>query len=93
MNEEMMNLEEMENTEVIELDDELETSNGGILGKIVVGTVIAAVGAGAALLYKNRGKLDEHRIKKLEKKGYAVYKIDDTVELEDNFDDEDDDAE
>lgn len=93
MNEEMTNLEEMENVEIIELDEEPETSGGGILGKIVVGTVVAAVGVGAALLYKNKGKLDERRIKKLEKRGYVVYKTDDSDESEDVVDDDVDDAE
>lgn len=92
MNEEMTNFEEMENTEVSTINDDFETSGGGIAGKIVVGTLaVAAVGAGAALLCKNKvkTKIEERRIKKLEKKGYVVYKPDEVVdEPEDEYFDE-----
>lgn len=50
-----------------------ETANDGLV-KIVVGVGLIVVAGVGALVYKNRGKLDEWRIKKLEKKGYRIYK-------------------
>ena len=74
MNEEMYNTyEEPENTEEIEVYEEPETQSHSILGKVVAGALVVAVGAGA-LIYKNRAKLEQRRIEKLRKKGYVVYK-------------------
>lgn len=90
MNEEMK-VEEMEivndRDEVISEDTcvELEESGNGIFGKLVFGAMIAGVGLGVAYLRKNRDKLDELRIKKLERKGYKVSKED---EFEDIYDDD-----
>ena len=80
MNEEMNKYEELENEEIEEVgtNEEPETSRGGIVGKLIVGAVAVAAGAGA-LLYKNRDKLEKHRIHKLEKKGYIITKASDFV--------------
>ena len=80
MNEEMKNFEENENTEVTEICDDLETSDNGIVGKIVVGAVIVAVGAAAAFVYKNRAKIEERQIRKLEKKGYLISRPEDVAD-------------
>lgn len=74
MNEELMNYDENENMEVCGNYDDTEASGGGIFGKVLLG--LAAVGVGAAVLYhKNKDKIDERRIRKLEKKGYQVTKL------------------
>ena len=68
---------EMHNeVEFVEVNEEPEETTGnGLLGKIVAGAVVVAIGAGA-LIYKNRNKLEERRIKKLEKKGYVIMTTD-----------------
>lgn len=73
MNEEIKKeeLEIME--EVVDDYNEVETSGSKMLATVVIGAVCAGV---AAILYKNRGKIEEWRIKRLEKKGYIVYKPD-----------------
>lgn len=73
MNEEMNNtFEEIENIEATEIGNNLETSDNGLVGKIVIGAVIVAVGATAAFVYKNRAKFEERQIRRLEKKGYLI---------------------
>ena len=79
--------EEINENEEIEVYTEPEESGSRILGKVVIGALVV-VGAGvAALIYKNKGKLDERRIRKLEKKGYIIQRpidadtdVDDEVE-------------
>lgn len=77
MNEEMMTTmeetEEIEHLGTYEVIHEPESSNGGLIGKLVIGAAIVGAGA-AALIYKNRAKLEQKRIQKLEKKGYVIYK-------------------
>ena len=77
----METIDEIENTEIEEMDDEVVESGGG-LGKIVVGIGVVAAGALAALAYKNKAKLEERRIEKLRKKGYVVYKEDEDDDRE-----------
>lgn len=55
--------------EVYEMEPEEESGIG--LGKIAIGTALVVGGIGL-LCYKFRDKIDEHRVKKLEKKGYTV---------------------
>ena len=70
--EEIMNNEVM--NETMEMAMEPVANTGGF-GKFVAGAVVVLAGVGGALLYKNRNKLEERRIKKLEKKGYIIRKI------------------
>lgn len=92
MNEEMYNTyEEPENTEEIEVYEKPETPSHSILGKVVAGALVVAVGAGA-LIYKNRAKLEQRRIEKLRKKGYVVYKTEVTVDPEEFVSDDEDDT-
>lgn len=84
MNEEMMTYEELnvENTEVNE-ETYVEPKSSGIstVGAFVGGTLVAgAVGVGAWLLNKTKDKREAAVVKKLEKKGYVVYKAE---EIED----------
>lgn len=79
MNEEMINYEVNEEVEAIEVsNEEPETSNNGIVGKVIVGAVVGVVAGAAALIYKNRHKIEEKRkqkrIHKLEQEGYVIYK-------------------
>lgn len=94
---EEMKVEEMElvtnaNEEVLDTYEDSEVLGGGVLGKVLVGALITGAGLGAAYLCKNRGKLDEWRIKKLEKKGYQVYKADEVYEDDEYFDEENSDV-
>lgn len=76
MNEELRELN-MENDDVtMETND--SDSKSGLIGKLVVGSVIAGAGLLGAAIYKNRNKLEErrmeHKIKKMKKKGFTVIK-------------------
>lgn len=71
---EEMVIEESPIEEVVDTYPENETSSNNGYKKVVVGAVIAAASLGVLWWSKNRGKLDEWRIKKLEKKGYQVIK-------------------
>lgn len=91
MNEEIKVLDENEIEEVVMDNEEYpETSSNGILGVLALATV-AVGGAVGGLIYKNRNKLEERKIKKLEKKGYIITRPDpvEDVEPEDGSDDED----
>lgn len=76
-----MELEEIENVaEVMEACEAPEATDGKKIAGIVIGAVAVGV---AALIYKNRKKFESWQIKRLEKKGYVVYKPeDDTDEFE-----------
>lgn len=90
MNEEMNNtFEGIENIEATEICNDLETSNDGLVGKIVVGAIIVAVGAAAAFVYKNRAKFEEQQIRRLEKKGYLISRPEDRVSEETESEDYD----
>lgn len=92
-----MNNEETKN-EIMELDNnetemdlyglEPEEESSGILGKILIGAGVLAAGGLAALVYKNRDKLEERRIKKLEKRGYTVIRPEVEEVEEDDFDED-----
>ena len=87
-NDEIMEPEVIENTDVLDPEVYDEPEESGIsLGKLALGVGLVAGGIGI-LCYKFKGKFEEHQVKKLKKKGYVVIKPED----EDNiFDDEDDD--
>ena len=85
-NDEIMEPEVIENTDVLdpEVYDEPEESGIG-LGKLALGVGLVAGGIGI-LCYKFKGKFEEHQVKKLKKKGYVVIKPEDE---EDIFEDAD----
>lgn len=76
-----MEMEVMDNTEVMDTYEPEETSGKGI-SVVAVGAVLAAIGVGVAVVRKRKGKLDEWRIKRLEKKGYVVTKPVEETEAE-----------
>jgi hypothetical protein len=86
-------MEEIKNTEaieeVIEATDvmpEFDGSNKNLVG-VIVGLGSVAVATAVGLAIKHRDKLDEWRVRKLEKKGYTVTKPID-VEVEDDIEEE-----
>ena len=85
-NNEIMEPEVIENTDVLdpEVYDEPEESGIG-LGKLALGVGLVAGGIGF-LCYKFKGKFEEHQVKKLKNKGYVVIKPEDE---EDIFEDAD----
>ena len=85
-NDEIMEPEVIENTDVLEPEvyDEPEESGIG-LGKLALGVGLVAGGIGF-LCYKFKGKFEEHQVKKLKNKGYVVIKPEDE---EDIFEDAD----
>ena len=87
MNEETKVIDEIMNEEVFDTTEPIEESGEGLFGLLLLGAV--SVGAGVtAWWYKKSGKLNERRIKKLEKQGYVVTKPElieeevETVEIE-----------
>ena len=61
-------------TEVAENNDETR-SGSGIVGKLIGGLIVAGLAAGAVKLWKKTApKREAKAIKKLEKKGYVIYK-------------------
>jgi hypothetical protein len=80
MEENMMTIENENEFEIAEaIDGDFEFSdkpNYGVIG--AVGALI--IGGIAAIAYKNRHKFEEHQIKKLRKKGYEVYKIEEACD-------------
>lgn len=85
MNEEMMTmveeLEENETTELEVCEEPVETGNG-IVGKIVVGAIVAGAGVGALIWHKTKAKREARAIRNLEKKGYVIYKAQDEDVIE-----------
>ena len=85
-NDEIMEPEVIENTDVLEPEVYDEPEESGIsLGKLALGVGLVAGGIGI-LCYKFKGKFEEHQVKKLKKKGYVVIKPEDE---EDIFEDAD----
>ena len=79
-----------ENVEENETLDETPEEMGEIdVKKIVFGLGAIVVAGVGAIAYKNRGKLEKWMIKKLEKKGYQVTKIE-VVDAEVEDDSEED---
>lgn len=64
-----------------------QNESGSNIGKIVFGLGVLAVAGIGTLVYKNREKIDQMRIAKLEKKGYVISKAEEVVD-EDSSDDE-----
>lgn len=70
--------------EVVEGIAESDTAGGGLAKTIVVGAAALLTTLGV-VAYKKRNKIDEWRIKRLEKKGYAVYKPQDAEEQQEAY--------
>lgn len=94
MNEEIKVLDENEIEEGVDaVIDNIKEAGGGFEAIVVAGAVIV-VGTVAGVLYKSRDKITDkmnaHRIKKLEKKGYVILTPEpvEDVEPEDDSDDE-----
>jgi urocanate hydratase len=85
MEKELIMNEEMETEMALDTYDEPEVQGRG-LGKIIAIGGTALVGGAAALAIKNKKKLaakiEDHKIKKLEKKGYVVYKPEEVEAVE-----------
>lgn len=98
MNEEIMNvnteeIEELENLEETEAMEFYEDSDCSGAGLIVLAVGTAIIGAGAALYHKNKAKIEDWRIKRWEKKGYQITKLEEIqpeieveVEIEEQVD-------
>ena len=85
-NNEIIEPEVIENTDVLESEVYDEPEESGIsLGKLALGVGLVAGGIGF-LCYKFKGKFEEHQVKKLKNKGYVVIKPEDE---EDIFEDDD----
>lgn len=73
-------MEEIKNTETIEeamektdVMPEFDGSNMNLVG-VIIGLGSVGIAAAVALAIKHRDKIDEWRVRKLEKKGYTVTK-------------------
>lgn len=81
MNEEMMTtMEETTNTMTTEnygYHEETDNSDNGLAVKVLLG-VGAVVGAGVAAWKATKNKREEWQIKRMEKKGYQVTKIEES---------------
>lgn len=104
MNEEMMNMEAMEakeaEYEVIPYEsdepafnEECESGIGSIALLAVAGVAVGAAAFAIAKKDKIKAKLEERKIKKLEKKGYVVIRPDELVEAEAEVSEEDESEE
>lgn len=80
MEEELVTGDVIDNAEVYYMEPEEKGSGSGILGKLIVGGVIA-VGGLTALALKNKDKIkakrNEKKAKQLEAEGWVCTKIDD----------------
>lgn len=86
-------MEEIKNTEAIEevteetdVMPEFESSNKNFVG-IITGLGSVGIAAVVALAIKHRDKIDEWRVRKLEKKGYTVTKPN-IVEVDEDIEEE-----
>lgn len=81
MNDNMNNTMELEVAEVIETCEKLDAPKRGKVIGLIAGTVVAVAVLSATVFRK---KIEEHQIKRLEKKGYTVIRpeTEDTVDCE-----------
>ena len=75
MENEIMELEEMATEEAMEVCEVMKDSKGGLVATIVVGG-LAIIGAAAAVIHKNKDKIEAKQVERLRKKGYVIYKVD-----------------
>ena len=83
-----------EETEVTELVPE-DTSNGNVTKKIIIGAAtVATLGLGGLVYKKLKPKIDEklneRRVRKLEKAGWRCFREEDLVDCEDECESEED---
>lgn len=71
---------EIENEEMM-VHEEPEKTGNGMVGKIVAGVGIAALGAAALWLYKTKEKREAKKIEKLRAKGYVIQAPDEIEEV------------
>ena len=83
MEDNIMEMEAMETTENAEMQEPIEESGNGIVGK-VVGTVLTAAALSGGVLWwlKGKEKREAKKIEKLRKKGYVIYKPEEVEEVE-----------
>lgn len=88
-----MEMEVMDNNEVVDTYESEETSGKGI-SVVAVGAIAAGIGLGIVAAKKCKGKLEDWKVKSLEKKGYVVTKPEtDVVDAEAEVVDSDEDEE
>ena len=91
---ENLNLNENDMMEevVVEVCEYPETNSGSGIGKLAIGLGVAALAGVAAIVVKNRKKIaekiEERKIARWERKGYAVYKITDVSKEEEHCSEE-----
>lgn len=68
-----MEMEVMNNNEAMDTYEPEETS-GKRISVVAVGAIAAGIGLGIAVAKKCKGKLEDWKVKSLEKKGYHVTK-------------------
>lgn len=78
MEENMIKLEEIDVEGAVDIVEDIVEKNDGSIKKILIGAVFACGAIVVAAAYKKRDEIEkkkeERAIKKLEKKGYVVYK-------------------
>lgn len=82
MNEQTKVIDEIMTEEVDTTIEAIEEESGGSIFSVLAVAAIAGATALVGWAIKKSGKIDEHRIKRLEKKGYVVTKPEPAEEVE-----------
>lgn len=70
-----------------EITEALDESDNVNLIALGIGAVVSVVGGIAALIYKNRNKLEAMRVERLRKKGYIIYEPETTDDCDEESSD------
>lgn len=70
-----------------EITEALDESDNVNLIALGIGAVVGVVGGIAALIYKNRNKLEAMRVERLRKKGYIIYEPETTDDCDEESSD------
>ena len=70
-----------------EITEALDESDNVNLIALGVGAVVGVVGGIAALIYKNRNKLEAMRVERLRKKGYIIFEPETTDDCDEKSSD------